>query len=101
MIFKQMQLIGIEMNLVTFASILPVCAKMGDSKLAMEIHQIIIKSWFLTDVVVVTARVDTYAKCVNIQKAHKLFNDMPEQDMCNVPNLLSLPKPSVIHCTEV
>ncbi|XP_057815485.1 pentatricopeptide repeat-containing protein At4g30700 isoform X2 [Cryptomeria japonica] len=81
MTFKKMQLTGIEPNSATFASVLPVCAKMGDLKLTMEIHQIIIKSGFLRDAVVVTSLIDTYAKCGNIQEAHRLFDDMPERDM--------------------
>lgn len=39
MIFKKMLMTGVEPNSATFASILPICAKTGDLKLAMETLQ--------------------------------------------------------------
>ncbi|XP_057870927.2 pentatricopeptide repeat-containing protein At2g22070 [Cryptomeria japonica] len=74
--FKQMQLAGVKPNSATFSTILPACAKMGALVQGMEIHQRIIEHGFLSDVIVVTALIDMYAKCANIQRARKLFDKL-------------------------
>ncbi|XP_057858599.2 pentatricopeptide repeat-containing protein At2g27610-like [Cryptomeria japonica] len=79
--FKQMQLAGVKPNCTTFSSILPACAKMGALEQGMDIHQSITEGGFLSDVVVATALVDMYAKCGIIDKAHQLFDKMPQRDV--------------------
>ncbi|XP_059067676.1 pentatricopeptide repeat-containing protein At2g13600-like [Cryptomeria japonica] len=80
-IFKQMQVAGVKPNSTTFASIVPACAQLRLLKQGMALHQRIIESGLLVDVVVVTALIDMYAKCGSIQKAHKLFDKMPQQNV--------------------
>ncbi|XP_057815481.1 pentatricopeptide repeat-containing protein At4g30700 [Cryptomeria japonica] len=87
--FEQMRLVGVKSDLSTFASILPACAKMGALQQGMDIHQIVIKSGFLSDAVVVTALIDMYVKCGHIQKAHKLFDYMPQRDMVSWTAIIS------------
>ncbi|XP_057873534.2 pentatricopeptide repeat-containing protein At3g12770 [Cryptomeria japonica] len=79
--FKQMQLVGVRPNSTTYASILPACAKMGALEPGMGIHQTIIESGFSTDLVVVNALIDMYAKCGSISKAHELFDNMPQRNV--------------------
>ncbi|XP_059069665.1 pentatricopeptide repeat-containing protein At1g15510, chloroplastic-like isoform X2 [Cryptomeria japonica] len=79
--FKQMQLAGVEPDSTTFASILPACAKIGALEQGMYIHQNIKDRRILSDVIVATALVDMYAKCGSIDKAHALFDRMPERDV--------------------
>ncbi|XP_057865965.2 pentatricopeptide repeat-containing protein At2g13600 [Cryptomeria japonica] len=76
MVFEEMQMVGIKPNSTTYATILPLCAKMGALQQGIEIHQKIIEHGFLLDVVVVTMLIDMYAKCGRIQKACKLFDKM-------------------------
>ncbi|XP_057843541.2 putative pentatricopeptide repeat-containing protein At3g23330 [Cryptomeria japonica] len=78
--FKQMVLAGVKPNSLTFASILPGCAKIGALEQGMEIHQKVIESVSLSDVVV-TALIDMYAKCGSMQKAHTLFHELPQRDV--------------------
>ncbi|XP_057847768.2 pentatricopeptide repeat-containing protein At2g22070 isoform X1 [Cryptomeria japonica] len=78
---KQMQSAGIEPNPTTFATILPACAKMGSLEQGIYIHQSIIESGFLSDIVVASALIDMYAKCGNIHKAWKLFETMPQRNV--------------------
>ncbi|KAH9293478.1 hypothetical protein KI387_041321 [Taxus chinensis] len=80
-VFKQMQLAGIKPNSATCASILPACAKMGDLEQGKAIHQTILENDLLSDVRVVTALTDMYAKCGSIQKACKVFDKMPQRDV--------------------
>ncbi|XP_059067789.1 pentatricopeptide repeat-containing protein At2g13600-like [Cryptomeria japonica] len=49
----------------------------------MQIHQKVIKTGFLSDVVVVTALIDIYAKCGSIQKARELFDNMSSRDVAS------------------
>ncbi|GLJ53327.1 hypothetical protein SUGI_1137120 [Cryptomeria japonica] len=79
--FKQMQLAGVQVDSTTFVSMLPACAKMGALEQGRDIHQYIIKSGFLSDVVVVNALIDMYAKCGSIHKARALFDKMPQRDL--------------------
>ncbi|XP_057870934.2 pentatricopeptide repeat-containing protein At2g13600 [Cryptomeria japonica] len=71
--FKQMQLDGVKPNSATFANVLSACATMIALQQGMEIHQRVIECGFLSDVMVVIALIDMYAKCASIKKAHKLF----------------------------
>ncbi|XP_057865082.2 pentatricopeptide repeat-containing protein At2g13600 [Cryptomeria japonica] len=79
--FKQMQLAGVKPNATTFACILPACAKNGAWKQAMDIHQGIIESGFSTDIMVVNALIDMYAKFGRIEKASGLFDTMSQRDL--------------------
>ncbi|XP_057816459.2 pentatricopeptide repeat-containing protein At2g13600-like [Cryptomeria japonica] len=80
-IFKKMQLADVELNSSTFSSILPTCAKMGALDEGMEIHRKVFEDEFSSDVIVLTALIDMYAKCGNLQKAHELFDGIPQQDV--------------------
>ncbi|XP_057825159.2 pentatricopeptide repeat-containing protein At4g13650-like [Cryptomeria japonica] len=79
--FKQMQLAGVKPNSTTFASILSACAKLGGLKQGMNIHQSITKRGFLSDIIIRNALLDMYAKCGSIDKAHELFDGMPQRDV--------------------
>ncbi|KAH9323326.1 hypothetical protein KI387_017965 [Taxus chinensis] len=71
---------GVQPDQFTFASIVPACANMGALEQGMDIHQRIIDSGFLSDVVVSNALIDMYAKCGSIHKAHELFDKMIQRD---------------------
>ncbi|XP_057873045.2 pentatricopeptide repeat-containing protein At3g24000, mitochondrial-like [Cryptomeria japonica] len=79
--FKQMQLTVVKPDSTTFASILSTCAKKGALEQGMGIHQSIKDSGILSDIVVATALVDMYAKCGSIDKAHEIFDRMPQRDV--------------------
>ncbi|XP_057833042.2 pentatricopeptide repeat-containing protein At1g11290, chloroplastic [Cryptomeria japonica] len=79
--FKQMELSGVKPNSTTFSSILPACAKMGALEQGIYIHQSITEGGLLSDVVVVSALVDMYAKCGSIDKACELFGKMPQRNV--------------------
>ncbi|XP_059066000.1 pentatricopeptide repeat-containing protein At3g26782, mitochondrial [Cryptomeria japonica] len=80
-ISKKMQLAGVEPDSATFACILSVCAKMGALHQGLEIHQKAIEARFLSNVVILTALVDMYAKCGRMEKAHDLFDQMPHRNV--------------------
>ncbi|XP_059069535.1 pentatricopeptide repeat-containing protein At1g11290, chloroplastic-like [Cryptomeria japonica] len=79
--FKQMKLAGVKPNSTTFASVLPVCTKMGALEQGISIHQSIKDKGIFSDAVVATALVDMYAKCGNIDKACELFDKIPQRNV--------------------
>ncbi|XP_057845433.2 pentatricopeptide repeat-containing protein At4g02750-like isoform X2 [Cryptomeria japonica] len=78
--FKEMQLAGVNPDSATICSILPPCAKLGELGLGMEFHRRIIEWGFTSDVIVVTALIDMYAKCGSVQNARNLFDRMSTRD---------------------
>ncbi|XP_057848029.2 pentatricopeptide repeat-containing protein At3g26782, mitochondrial [Cryptomeria japonica] len=80
-LFHQMQRTGFRPDKFTFEIIVPACTKIGDIERGMEIHQSIIESGFLSNVVVTNTLIDMYAKCGKIQKASELFDKMPHRDI--------------------
>eukprot|EP01018_Ginkgo_biloba_P008758 Gb_27491 [translate_table: standard] len=80
-LFQQMQLTGLKPNLTTIASVLPACANLAPLQQGKEVHKDIIKSGFQSDVIVGSALVDMYAKCGNIEDAHRVFDSMPKRDV--------------------
>jgi pentatricopeptide repeat protein len=87
--FKKMQLAGYRPNPTTFVSILPACAKMGALEQGMDIHQIAIDNGFSSDVMVMNALIDMYAKCGDIQKARDLFDKMSERDVISWTSMVA------------
>jgi pentatricopeptide repeat protein len=79
--FNEMQVQGIKPNSITIVSVLPACAHLLALEQGKQIHGYAIRSGFESDVVVGTGLVNMYAKCGNVNIAHKLFERMPEQDV--------------------
>eukprot|EP01018_Ginkgo_biloba_P013194 Gb_32453 [translate_table: standard] len=80
-LFYQMQRKGIQPNEFTFASVLPACGDLAALEQGMKIHEEIIRSGFQSDIFVVNALVDMYAKCGSIANARNLFDKMSRQDV--------------------
>eukprot|EP01018_Ginkgo_biloba_P012960 Gb_16062 [translate_table: standard] len=80
-LFNQMQRIGIQPNQVTFASVLPACAKLAALRNGMELHEEIIRNGFQSHVFVANALIDMYSKCRCIQNARNLFDKMHQRDV--------------------
>ncbi|XP_057862797.2 putative pentatricopeptide repeat-containing protein At3g23330 [Cryptomeria japonica] len=87
--FKQMQLAGLKPNSTTLASILSACAKMGALETGMDIHKSIIKSGFLSDIIVINALIDMYTKCGSIHKARELFDKMPQRSVVSWNSMIA------------
>ncbi|XP_057873704.2 pentatricopeptide repeat-containing protein At1g08070, chloroplastic [Cryptomeria japonica] len=78
---KHMELAGGKTDSITFACILPVCAKVGALEQGRNIHRSIIERVFLSDIVVANALVDMYAKCGRLHNACYLFDKMPKKNV--------------------
>eukprot|EP01018_Ginkgo_biloba_P018360 Gb_34963 [translate_table: standard] len=79
-LFYQMQRTGIQPNHFTFTSVLPACANLAALKHGKEVHEVIIRSGFQSNVFVGSALVDMYVKCHSLENARQLFDKMAERN---------------------
>jgi pentatricopeptide repeat protein len=80
-LFRQMQLEGLEPNLVTFIGVLSACANAGALDEGRTVHEQIIQSGCESNPSVCSHLIEMYAKCGSIEDASRLFNMMPTQDI--------------------
>ncbi|XP_030956422.1 pentatricopeptide repeat-containing protein At5g04780, mitochondrial-like [Quercus lobata] len=79
--FNIMRSTGIYPNHFTFSAILPACAHTMIVTHGEQMHCLIWKHGFKTDVFVGTALVDMYAKCDDLTSADRVFDEMPERSL--------------------
>lgn len=80
-LFFLMRREGVQPNKCTFASVLPACAESADTKEGLDIHKEIRRRRLQSDVFMVNALIDLYAKCGSIEDARYLFDKMCERDV--------------------
>jgi pentatricopeptide repeat protein len=74
---------GIPPKDVTLASVLGCCSEVLDLCLARQIHALVAKHGFSSNVIISTSLVDIYGKCNVICDAERVFNSIPN------PNVVS------------
>ncbi|GAV88616.1 PPR domain-containing protein/PPR_2 domain-containing protein/DYW_deaminase domain-containing protein [Cephalotus follicularis] len=77
--FGQMRLQSIEPDSFTMVSVILALANFAVMRQARWIHGLVIKTCWGTDVFVMTALVDMYAKCGAVDTARELFNMMDKR----------------------
>eukprot|EP00253_Pinus_taeda_P035258 PITA_35258 len=87
--FNQMQRSDAKPNSVTIVSVLSAFAYLASLQQADQIHSYIIITGFESNVSVGTALVDLYAKCGNIESAHKVFDKMPQKNLISWTAMVS------------
>ena len=80
-IFRQMQLVGLKPNQITYLSILDACSSPAALEHGREMHAHIIDSRLHGDVRVGTALVNMYAKCGSIKDARLVFDKMMKRNI--------------------
>lgn len=89
-LFREMLLSGVQPNNVTFASILPMCARLADLQHAKEFHCYIIRhKGFEDHLVLWNALVDTYARSGKIVMAKRLFLLLKRKDVVTYTSLIA------------
>ncbi|KAJ7564743.1 hypothetical protein O6H91_02G031500 [Diphasiastrum complanatum] len=80
-LFQRMQQTGIPPNKVAFVVVLKACARIPSLEKGKQLHWDIIKSGFLSDVIVGSTLVDMYVKCGCIEDARQVFDNMHERNL--------------------
>eukprot|EP01018_Ginkgo_biloba_P022103 Gb_10158 [translate_table: standard] len=80
-LFDLMQRVPIKPNKLTFGSVLIACACPATFEQGKAVHAHIIKSGFGSDIIVASNLVDMYVKCMGLEFARQVFDEMPERDM--------------------
>lgn len=74
-LYNSMKSVGkIRPNAYTYAIVLNSCAKTGNLKMGVEVHEDVVRDGCELDGFVVTALIDMYAKCLRIEDARKVFD---------------------------
>ncbi|KAF7826596.1 pentatricopeptide repeat-containing protein [Senna tora] len=76
-----MQQEGFRPDIVTIATVLPICAELKALKQGKEIHAYALKSCFLPNVSIVSSLMVMYSKCRMIDYAIKLFDRMEHRNV--------------------
>ncbi|XP_042518549.1 pentatricopeptide repeat-containing protein At2g02980, chloroplastic-like [Macadamia integrifolia] len=79
-LFRGMQKVEISPDEVTLVSVVSACATSGALDLGEWVHAFIDKHFINVDLELGTALVNMYAKCGCIERARKLFDEMPIKD---------------------
>ncbi|XP_022956304.1 pentatricopeptide repeat-containing protein At5g39350 isoform X2 [Cucurbita moschata] len=79
-LFKTMLMEEVEANHATFNSLIPAYAILADLKQVMNLHSYLVRSGFISRIAVVTGLIDIYSKCGCLDYAHKIFDDIRNED---------------------
>lgn len=79
-LFREMQTSKIKPDEFTMVSVLTACAHLGALELGEWIKTYIEKNKIKNDIYVGNALIDMYFKCGNVEKAQRIFKEMPRID---------------------
>eukprot|EP01018_Ginkgo_biloba_P029996 Gb_33537 [translate_table: standard] len=80
-LLDQMQRAGVKADQFTFASILRACAGLVALEEGKKVHTHVIINGFASDVVLLSALIDMYAKCGSMDDARHVFDKMSYRDV--------------------
>ncbi|XP_052194771.1 pentatricopeptide repeat-containing protein At1g08070, chloroplastic-like isoform X2 [Diospyros lotus] len=78
---EMMRLEDLELDAVSFISILSICSSSGSLQQGRRIHAFIVKTGFAHVVLVGSAIIDMYANCASLEDAKQYFEEMDEKDV--------------------
>ncbi|CAI9773290.1 unnamed protein product [Fraxinus pennsylvanica] len=73
----------------TYPSVLKACGGLRRVEYGIKVHVNLIKSGYLSDVVVASSLISVYAKSGGFGLAVKVFDEMPEKDVASWNNVIS------------
>ncbi|KAF8387926.1 hypothetical protein HHK36_026588 [Tetracentron sinense] len=85
-LFRQMQSecrLRVKPDGMTMVSLIYSCSQMGALGMGKWLHAYIEKNGVELDVFLVTALIDMYAKCGNLDRSRQLFKEMPIKDLAS------------------
>ncbi|XP_004141540.1 pentatricopeptide repeat-containing protein At1g71490 isoform X1 [Cucumis sativus] len=89
-LFRELLLFGVEPDYVTFASILPLCARVADLQHGREFHCYITKHRDFRDHLLLwNALVDMYARAGKVSEAKRIFYSLSKKDEVTYTSLIA------------
>ncbi|KAG6714775.1 pentatricopeptide repeat-containing protein At4g08210 [Carya illinoinensis] len=79
-LFKDMVNLGLDVDQFVVSNVLKVCSSLASIRSGKQTHAFCIKSGYDTEEVTVTALIDMYSKCGDIEDGLALFDSMPKKD---------------------
>ncbi|XP_049934017.1 putative pentatricopeptide repeat-containing protein At5g52630 isoform X2 [Nymphaea colorata] len=79
--FSRMRQTSVSPNHYTFSAILPACADIGALPCGKQLHSLIHKSGFASDIFVASALIGMYSRLMDLEDARKVFVQMPERSI--------------------
>lgn len=79
-VYYQMEEDGVQPDRFTFPRVLKACAGIGSMQHGEAVHRHVVRSGFVNDNFVLNALVDMYAKCGDIMKARRIFEQTAYRD---------------------
>ncbi|XP_068651593.1 pentatricopeptide repeat-containing protein At1g71460, chloroplastic-like [Aristolochia californica] len=76
-----MQQEGIKPDIVSIATVLPVCGELKALKQGKELHAYIVKNWFLPNISISTSLIVMYSKCQRLESACNVFDAMEKKNI--------------------
>ncbi|XP_011628422.2 pentatricopeptide repeat-containing protein At5g66520-like [Amborella trichopoda] len=81
-LFHKMQKMGVvNSDKITMASVISACSSLGALDFGIWVHGYVKRNQIELDMVIRTSLVDMYAKCGSIERAFRVFDEMPMRDV--------------------
>ncbi|XP_065878666.1 pentatricopeptide repeat-containing protein At5g59600-like [Euphorbia lathyris] len=80
-VFHEMQNHGLRLNKFVVPSVLRACAHLYDLRIGKILHSLILRYSFQSDIVVVTALIDMYCRCGDVENGRRVFDTMEQFDL--------------------
>ncbi|XP_072987109.1 pentatricopeptide repeat-containing protein At4g25270, chloroplastic [Typha latifolia] len=88
-LYFQMEEEGVAPDRFTFPRVLKSCSGIGSVCIGHAIHRHVVRLGFGSDVFILNALVDMYAKCGDIQQARRVFDIIPQRDEVSWNSMLT------------
>ncbi|KAL9425891.1 hypothetical protein AB3S75_032793 [Citrus x aurantiifolia] len=86
--FRRLLHRGLKPDSFSIVRVLTACTQLGDLSTAKWIHGYVNEAGMGRNVFVATSLVDLYAKCGNMEKAQRVFDQMPEKDIVSWSSMI-------------
>ncbi|CAL5194362.1 unnamed protein product [Lathyrus oleraceus] len=87
--FEILQADGVVANEVVMVGVISACAHLGALAIGEKAHEYVMRNNLDLNVILGTAVVDMYARCGNVEKAIRVFEEMEEKDVLCWTGLVS------------
>ncbi|KAL2509965.1 putative pentatricopeptide repeat-containing protein [Forsythia ovata] len=88
-LYRDMELLGMQPDAVTFVGVLSSCANLGAQKVGIEVEEKIEHYGLGCNRFLKNALINMYARCGNLARARSIFDKMPEKNLVSWTAIIS------------